>query len=104
MCCDINEGLEDVRPHDGLYVDALDSRNHLTGSQTEWQPGVICELFRLLVFIQVRHEIKEALEAYPEDGCQRNEWFFTRCAQAILAADQIMWTDNGVKVLDMDCC
>lgn len=35
-----------------------------------------------------------SLQAYPEDGRERDEWFFLTCAQPVLTVDQVQWTTN----------
>jgi dynein heavy chain len=37
---------------------------------------------------------KASLDAYPEDGLQRDAWFFESCAQAVLTVDQVVWTSG----------
>ena len=42
---------------------------------------------------------KTALEHYPEDGTQRDEWLFSAGAQPILTVDMIVWTANVTSAI-----
>jgi dynein heavy chain len=43
---------------------------------------------------------KMALNQYPEDGSQRDEWLFSFCAQPILTVDMVTWTANATKAIE----
>jgi len=42
---------------------------------------------------------KNALDNYPEDGRQRDEWLFAQCAQAVLTVDQVTWTAGVTQAI-----
>lgn len=45
------------------------------------------------MMIQSLYDItRDAVKCYPENGLERDEWFFHCCAQPILTVDMIFWT------------
>ena len=40
-----------------------------------------------------------AHEAYPEDGRERDEWFFSTAAQNVLMIDLVMWTGGCTEAI-----
>jgi len=48
------------------------------------------------MFVSLYMITRNAMEIYPEDGRQRDEWLFHCAAQCILVVDQVKWT-NGIE-------
>ena len=44
---------------------------------------------------------KSALEEYPEDGLERDEWFFNYPAQPVLVIGQVKWTEGCAEAIRM---
>lgn len=54
------------------------------GPVEHWLNSIQSAMFSSLYLIT-----RAAMEGYPEDGTQRDEWLFASAAQCILVADQI---------------
>ena len=52
-----------------------------------WLGSIEKAMFKSLYLIT-----KNAMEEYPEDGRERDEWLFHCAAQCVLVIDQIQWT------------
>ena len=44
-------------------------------------------------------DTKEALDGYPANGIERNEWLFSYAAQPIITVDQVMWTTGVTSAI-----
>ena len=71
---------------EGEYV-AFSESVWARGPVEGWLTNIENEMRRTLY-----DRTKGALDCYPADGRQRDEWLFATCAQAVLTVDQVEWT------------